>query len=156
MKRLVALLLSVVLAAGLLSGCQEEETVYVPTGDGLTWDENTTPTSGITEQEMSLPYYPDRSLNPYKCGDYINQNLFDLIYQGLFAVDADYDVYPVLCKSYSLSKDMKTYTFYLAEATFPDGDVLTAADVAASLKAAMKSEIYNGGWSGHSAAGNAL
>ena len=144
MKRLFALLLSIVLAVGLFSGCEAEEDVYVPTGDGLTWDENTTPTSGITEQEMSLPYYPNRSLNPYKCGDYINQNLFDLIYQGLFAVDADYTVYPVLCKSYSLSKDMKTYTFYLAEATFPDGDVLTAADVAASLKAAMKSEVYKG------------
>ena len=39
---------------------------------------------------------------------------------------------------------MRTYTFYLEQATFPDGDVLTAADVAASLKAAMNSDVYKG------------
>lgn len=144
MKRFWALLLSIVLAAGVFSGCESEKDPYVPTGDGLTWDEPTTPSSGITEQEMSLPYYPDRSLNPYKTGDYINQNIFDLVYQSLFATSADYTVYPVLCKSYTLSKDMKTYTFYLEQATFPDGDVLTAGDVAASLKAAKNSELYKG------------
>ena len=144
MKRTVALLLSIILAAGLFSGCEADETPYVPTGDGLTWDEQTTPTTVITEQEISIPYYPDRSLNPYETSDYINQNLFDLIYQGLFAVDADYTVYPVLCKSYTVSKDMKTYTFNLEEATFPDGDVLTATDVVESLKVAKDSPVYKG------------
>lgn len=144
MKRFFALMLSVALSAGLLFGCESKKDPYVPTGDGLTRDEQTTPSSGITEQQMSLPYYPSRGLNPYKTADYINQSVFDLIYQGLFAVDADYTVYPVLCKRYTCSKDMKTYTFYLEEATFPDGDVLTAADVAASLKAARDSDVYKG------------
>ena len=144
MKRFFALLLSVLLAVGAFAGCEAKKEAYVPTGDGLTWDESTTPTSVVTEQDMSLPYYPKRGLNPYKTADYINQNVFDLLYQGLFAVDADYTVYPVLCKRYSVSKDMKTYTFYPAAATFPDGDVLTAADVAASLKAATKSNVYKG------------
>lgn len=144
MKRFWTLLLSAVLAVGICSGCQTDGEPYTPTGDGLTWDEQTAPTSGITEQDMSLPYFPDRGLNPYETGDYINQNVFDLIYQSLFVVDADYNVYPILCSSYTISRDMKTYIFYLEEATFPDGDVLTAADVAASLKAAMKSDVYKG------------
>lgn len=144
MKRFLALLLSAALAAGLCSGCQREKDTYTPTGDGLTWDENTAPTTGITEQDMSLPYFPDRGLNPYQTGDYINQNVFDLIYQSLFVVDAEYHVHPVLCSRYTISKDMKTYIFYLEEATFPDGDVLTATDVEASLKAAMKSDVYMG------------
>jgi peptide/nickel transport system substrate-binding protein len=144
MKRFLALLLSAILAVGLCAGCQKKKDTYTPTGDGLTWDDHTAPTSGITEQDMSLPYFPDRGLNPYKTGDYINQNVFDLIYQSLFAVDADYNVYPMLCSGYTVSKDMKTYTFYLAEATFPDGDVLTATDVAASLKAAVDSDVYKG------------
>lgn len=144
MKRFLTLLLVTVLAASLFAGCRTDKNPYTPTGDGLTWDEHTAPTTGITEQDMSLPYFPDRGLNPYKTGDYINQNVFDLIYQSLFAVDADYNIYPVLCSSYKVSRDMKTYTFYLAEATFPDGDVLTAADVVASLKTAMKSDVYKG------------
>lgn len=144
MRRLIALLLGVMLAAGLFSGCEEQREAYVPTGDGLTWDEHTKPTTIVTEQKMSLPYYPERGFNPYKSADYINQNIFDLIYQGLFAVDADYKAYPVLCKSYTMSKDMKTYTFYLQQATFPDGDEVTAGDVVACLKAAMNSEIYKG------------
>lgn len=144
MKRFFALLLSTVLTAGVFSGCNPEKDAYVPTGNGLTWEDSTMPTSPVTEQEMSLPYFPERGLNPYKTGDYINQNLFDLVYQGLFAVDAKYNVYPVLCKSYTVSKDMKTYTFYPESATFPNGDALTAADVAASLKAAMNSDVYKG------------
>jgi peptide/nickel transport system substrate-binding protein len=144
MKRLLALLLSLILVAGLCAGCRTDSGSYKPTGDGLTWDEQTAPTTGITEQDMSLPYFPDRGLNPYKTGDYINQNVFDLIYQSLFSVDADYNVYPILCSSYTISKDMKTYVFYLSKATFPDGDMLTATDVVASLKTAMGSDVYKG------------
>lgn len=144
MKRWLALILCVILTVGLLSGCASDEKAYIPTGDGLTWDDATVPTSPVTTQEVTLPYYPDRGLNPFQSADYINQNVFDLIYQSLFVVDADYQVYAVLCKSYTVSKDMKTYTFYPETATFPDGDVLTAEDVAASLKAAMASDTYKG------------
>lgn len=144
MKRILTLLLAATLAVGLLSGCRTEKEPYTPTGNGLTWDEQTAPTTGVTEQDMSLPYYPELGLNPYKNSNYINQNVFDLVYQSLFSVDADYNIYPVLCSSYKVSRDMKTYTFYLADATFPDGDALTVADVVASLKTAIKSDVYKG------------
>lgn len=145
MKRILAILLCIFLISGAFSGCNVEEEPYVPTGDGLTWDEETEPTgSAVTQQSMSLPYYPERSMNPYSCSDYTNKMLLDLVYQGLFIVDADYNPRPVLCKSYSISWDMKTYTFYLAEATFSDGTPLTAQDVAASLKEAVKSPVYSG------------
>ena len=144
MKRVCALLLSAALAAGMLSGCKPDESPYIPTGDGLTWEDDITPTSPVTEMDMSLPYFPERGLNPLKSSDYTNRNIFSLIYQGLFSVDAEYRVWPVLCKNYAVSKDMKVYTFYLEEATFPNGDRLTATDVAASLKAAMVSDVYKG------------
>lgn len=147
MKRIGALLLSAALLVGTLSGCSTEREPYTPTGDGLTWDDATAPTSPVTEQKISLPYFPERGLNPFKTGDYINRNLFNLIYQGLFVVDTQYNVYPVLCKSYTVSKDMKTYTFYPEVATFPDGDKLTADDVAASLTAAKESSVYSGRFS---------
>ena len=145
MKKLWSLLLTAAMLLGLLSGCGEQKNdVYLPLGDDQSWGDDVVPSTPVTPQKLSLPYYPERGLNPYKTKDYVNQNLFSLLYQGLFAVDADYNVYPVLCKRYTVSKDMKTYTFYPEAATFPDGDTLTAADVAASLTKAMESDAYSG------------
>lgn len=145
MRRFFVLTLCFVLIITVFAGCaQENEGPYIPTGDGLTWDEVTTPTYGVTEQIMSLAYYPARSLNPYEATDLTNRTLFGLVYQSLFVVDAAYTVHPVLCEKYSISRDMRTYTFYPVEATFSDGSLLTAADVAASLRAAKKSGYYSG------------
>lgn len=142
MKRILVLLLCCGL---LLAGCGPEKEPYVPTGDGLAKDEITLPTgSGVTEQTMSLAYYPNRSLNPYECTDLTNRVLFGLLYQGLFAVDEDYQAKPILCSSYEISTDMKTYTFSIAQASFSDGEVVTADDVAASLLAAKESAYYSG------------
>lgn len=142
MKRLICLSLCLL----ILCGCSAKpNTPYVPTGNGLTSDEPTEPQgSGITEQKMSLAYYPDRSLSPFQSNDTTNRVLFSLIYQGLFAVDEHYNANPILCKSYTVSRDMKTYTFQLEEATFSDGQKLSAADVVASLKTASDSTYYGG------------
>ena len=145
MKRICGLLLAAALTVGLLSACEKPKTdVYLPMDNQQQWGDTATPTAPVTEQKLSLPYFPDRGLNPYKTSDYVNRNVFSLVYQGLFAVDADYNVYPMLCKTFSVSKDMKTYTFYPQNATFPDGEPLTAADVAASLQTAVSSEAYSG------------
>lgn len=144
MKRITAWLL---LAALILSGCGSGAKPYVPTGDGLY--QETTPTithtqPAMTEQVLTLGYNPDNALNPYAATDITNRLLFSLLYQGLFAVDMRYNVTPMLCKTYSISRDMKTYVFYLEDATFSDGSPLTAADVVASLNAARKSAVYAG------------
>lgn len=149
MKRIFTVLLCVCICAGLLGGCGKDKDSYVPTGDGLTWDEDytgpiyTTPQSGQA-QTLTLTWYPDRTLNPYACTDFTNQALFSLLYQGLFSVDRSYNVEPALCRNYKVSEDMKTYTFYPENATFSDGSVLTAQDVAASLQAAKDSVVYGG------------
>ena len=145
MKRILLLLL----CALLLAGCTADDGGYTPTGDALTYDEDytgpvVTRPPQDDKQSLVLAYYPDQTLNPYRCTDFTNRALFSLIYQGLFAVDRDYRVEPMLCKQYSVSADMCTYTFYLENATFSDGSVLTAADVAASLTAAKESPIYSG------------
>ncbi|MBQ9761531.1 MAG: ABC transporter substrate-binding protein [Oscillospiraceae bacterium] len=142
MKKFFAIFLCCCL---LLGGCGTKKNPYVPTGNGLAVDESTEPTgSAITEQTMSLAYYPDRSLNPYTCTDLTNRVLFGLLYQSLFAVDEDYQPMPVLCSGYQVSRDMKTYTFSLAQASFSDGVTITASDVAASLLAAKDSPYYSG------------
>ena len=147
MKRLIAILLT--LSICLLMGCAEEETAYVPTGDGLTMEEDLTPQETepeeeTVEQELVLVYYPNITMNPYTCTDFTNRALFSLIYQGLFTVDTNYNVSPMLCTRYTVSEDMRTYVFYVNGATFSDGTPVTVEDVYESLQAARTSKIYKG------------
>ena len=148
MKR--ALLILLALLCGLCTGCTQSGGPYVPTGDGLTWDDDytgpiyTKPPED-REQALTLAYYPERSLNPYTCTDFTNRALFSLLYQSLFVVDRDYNVAPMLCKRYSMTDDMKSYTFYIEENVFfSDGGLLTPADVVASLNTAKSSNFYSG------------
>lgn len=142
MKRLLAILLCAVLFAG----CTGQGGAYVPTGDGLHQDSPTVPTAPAPEkeQELTMVYYPNRSLNPYTATDFTNRALFPLVYQGLFSVDAQYNVIPILCRKYEMNKDMTVHTFYLENATFSDGTLVTAADVVASLQAAQSGAAYSG------------
>ncbi len=142
MKRLLA----IIFCALILAGCAGQGGAYVPTGDGLHQDTPTVPTLPPPEQEqqLTLVYYPDKSLNPYTSTDFTNRALFPLVYQGLFSVDDSYEVTPILCKNYKVNKDMTVYTFYLEPATFSDGTPLLAADVVASLQAAQSGKAYSG------------
>lgn len=151
MKRFVSLLLCCVMILGLFSGCDPSEEAYIPTGDALAAEDApvTEPLSDaefeMSDQNLSLIYYPQESLNPLKSNDYTNRVLFSLMFQGLFITDRDYNVQPVLCGSYSMSEDMRSYTFYVDKnATFSDGSRVTANDVLASLEAAEDSRIYGG------------
>ena len=143
MKRALAILL---MLACLMAGCTQNYDAYVPTGDGLTNDDaGPSSPSGGDDQALTLTYYPDITLNPYLCTDFTNRVLFGLLFQRLFVVSRDYRVEPMLCKSYQVSKDKKTYTFYIEDtATFSDGTLLTAEDVVASLNAAKASNYYSG------------
>lgn len=147
MKKYLAVGLCVIVLAALLSGCLEDKSPYIPTGDGLYVDNITSatkPTAGNVEQLFSLTYYPEKSLNPFAASDYTNRVLLPLMYQSLFQVHSDYSVVPILCSRFSTSRDGKVYTFYMEKATFSDGTLLTAADVVASLKAAKQSQLYSG------------
>lgn len=150
MKRIATLVLCAALAAGILSGCNREKKPYVPTGDALVMDDgstvNTRPmeSTEAPEQALTMVYYAEKSMNPLICSDFTNRALFSLIYQSLFSVDRNYEVQPVLCKSYSVSSDMMTYRFTLENAYFSDGSRVTDADVVASLQAAKESSYYKG------------
>ena len=151
MKRILSILLCLVLLMGLLSGCSaaNDPEAYVPTGDALEKEESAeeeiTPEENDREQTLSLAYYADRTLNPLTSTDYTNRVLMPLIYQGLFAVNRDYEVIPILCKSYTVTADMMTYTFTIdSRATFSDGVPVTPEDVVASLKEAKDNKYYNG------------
>ena len=149
MKRIAVLLLTGLLFVGLFAGCADPGSAYVPTGDGLTWDEDytgpiyTKPSSG-EEQEITLSYNPLANMNPLQCTDLSNRTLFSLLFQGLFIVDRSYQVEPMLCKRFTVSADMKQYIFYIEDARFSDGTAITPQDVVATLNAAKESPVYSG------------
>ena len=129
--RKIAWILCFALIFGLLAGCESEE-AYVPTGNALAdatvQTEQTGPTApgGLAAEDeiYSFAYYPADGFNPYLCAGLTNRMLFSLLYQGLFTVDRENRVEPMLCKSYTVSEDMKTYTFKLEEAVYSDGSYL--------------------------------
>ena len=130
---------------GIFTGCGTEDSPYIPTGDALDDGTGSTrPTEPSKTQELIMVYYPKRSMNPYTSTDLTNRALFPLLYQGLFTVDRDYNIFPILCQSYQVSGDMRTYTFHLADAEFSDGTPVTSADVVASLNAAKAGSYYSG------------
>ena len=147
MKRLIALFLIFTLC--LTAGCQEDDTPYVPTGDALAAEDDplqqaTDPTEDTAEQDLVLVYYPGVTMNPYLCTDFTNRALFSLLYQGLFTVDVNYEVSPMLCSRYTVSSNMRNYTFYVDGATFYDGSPVTVEDVYESLQAARTCRFYRG------------
>lgn len=146
MKRIMSLVLCAAMLLSVLCGCSQDDP-YVPTGDGLTWEDDVhTPeaTDPLSEQELVLAYYPDQSMNPLQSTDFTNRVLFSLIYQGLFAVNSEYKATPILCKNYAISEDMRTYIFYVENASFSDGTLLSPEDVYATYVAAMESTYYGG------------
>ena len=149
MKKSISILLCLVILAGMFTGCTPAHTpeAYIPTGDALEQDtylEETKPAEA-DEQTMSLSYYPDKSMNPITTTDYTNRVVTSLVYQGLFAVSREYEVIPILCKKYTVSSDMMTYTFTIdPTATFSDGTPVTADDVCESLREARSSTYYSG------------
>ena len=145
MKRIIAALLAVALLLSFC-GCVAEDREYVPSGGALAAEDADEAISDVQAvQALTLTYYPDRSMNPFKSNDFTNRALFSLMYQGLFAVDREYQVVPILCDRYQVSEDMKTYTIYIDEdAKFSDGSSLTLYDVLESYEAAWASDYYKG------------
>ena len=148
MKRIIAMLLCLCMVLPLLSGCQTEDPEsYVPTGDALLMEdeEEIYQVEDDGTQSFSLAYYPEQGLDPTYCTDYTNRMIFSLVYQGLFSVSRENEVFPVLCESYTVSADQRVYTFTIhPKAKFSDGTPLTAEDVANSLNAAKGSSYFGG------------
>lgn len=146
--RKIAMILCVSLVLSLFAGCSGEKEAYVPTGNALddaTFATETTAPGQLDEvKAYTLGYFASEGFNPYQVTGYTNRHVFSLLYQGLFSVDGDYNVEPVLCKNYTMSEDMMTYVFRLESAVFSDGTYIDAEDVIASLEAAEDSDYYEG------------
>ena len=96
MKKILPIILCVLISLFVLSACNNRQDSYVPTGNAL--GEEATPPSATEprDQLLTLTYYREKSLNPLTCSDFTNRTIMPLLYQGLFTVDRNYKVEPVL------------------------------------------------------------
>ena len=150
MKKGISLLLALTLFLGCGSGCARtiDNSGYVPTGDALLMEGQDPEDLLAAEedtQDLTLAYYPERSMNPLYGSDYTNRVVMSLMYQGLFAVDSSFNTTPILCARYYVTPDNRTWTIYLEpDATFSDGTRVTVQDVVASYEQAKQNVYYKG------------
>lgn len=145
MKKHSVFIFCVLLCAGLLTGCWQAEPLEEESPELLQPSEEPAEDSAhsLLPEHLSLPYAPDRSMDPVTCPDGMQQVVSSLLCEGLFRLGPDFEPQPWLCASYTASDDFTSYTFVLREGvTFSDGSFLTAADVKATLNRARTSERY--------------
>ena len=119
----------------LLSGC----------GPAVQPEPTPTPTAAPQPEaaEFALAWYPGVSLHPITGDNRTNLTLGGLLYEGLYALDGQFQPEPCLCTGGTASEDGLSWTFPLRSGvTFSDGSPLTAAEAAASLELARTSPLY--------------
>ena len=147
-RRFTKVISIILLAAIYLQGCE----FPAATVDSLP-EASDPPATESPELDASVPdspkpglfrvrYVPDSPVNPITslAGD--NLVLASLLYEGLFTLDSNLNVEPVLCESWS-TEDNITYTYLIKSGiAMTDGSTLTADDVVYTLKQAMQTGLF--------------
>ncbi len=94
--------------------------------------------SSASAQQKVLKFIPQadlRILDPIATTAYITRNHGYMVYDTLFATDANFQIQPQMVDKWELSKDKLTYTFTLRDGLkFHDGQPVRSADCIASLE----------------------
>lgn len=143
MKKLLCMCL---VLAMLLGGCSTKATQTPTNTPNQPTELDTQATEPIAvkqDGEFGLSYMAGYGFNPYTCTATINRAIFSLVYESLFVVSNAFNAVPVLCESFRVADDGKTYHITLVSGVrFSDGSLLTAEDVKTSLDAARESKLY--------------
>ncbi|MBQ6431359.1 MAG: ABC transporter substrate-binding protein [Oscillospiraceae bacterium] len=144
MKKLIALLLALTL---LLCACASQE-ASAPTAGTVESTEATEETQIVPQKKdksegFGLSYLPEYGVNPYTCHATVNRVLISLLYEGMFTVNNQFRAEPVLCESFKMYNEGRSYVFTIdPTAKFSDGSPVTAKDVEACIDAGRASGIY--------------
>lgn len=130
MKKRLAMLLALVM---LLSACHAPESPPEPSVE----DPDSQTQAVPADIPFQLAIYDQFSLHPALAENRANLALASLLYEPLFALNAEFQAEPVLCESWSTSEDGLTWTLNLRQnITFSDGTPLTGEVAAAALNTA--------------------
>ncbi|MFA5945630.1 MAG: peptide ABC transporter substrate-binding protein [Patescibacteria group bacterium] len=109
----------------------------------LTAHQDVVPASGgtYTEGLAGTPY----RINPiYSSASDVDNDIAHLVYSGLMRFDPVDGLVPDLATSFAMAPDGKSYTFILRDnVKFHNGDALTSADVAFTIRAIQNPEYHS-------------
>ena len=115
-------LLAIVLAMSMiLVGCSSEKSETTKDKE-----ENK---SGVNSEYINLTMVKPTTINPVLNKDKSVGYIMNLIYDGLFTIDQNYNVVPQLVKEYSMSSDGKNMTIKLKDANWHNGNAVTSSDI---------------------------
>jgi hypothetical protein len=99
MKKLICLLACFALITGIFAGCKDRNTDDTTTTEPTT--EVTETQKPVPERKVTLGYYKNKSLNPFKTESPTNKNLMTLVYDSLFLPVDNYTVEPLIGLSFT-------------------------------------------------------
>ena len=147
-KRILALLLCAVIIAAAFSACSAPEQDPPESKDTST--QAAAPEDDIPTDDTSfkLSYTQTDSLDPYKANTLNNQIIGQLVFDGLFKLDENFNANPNIAESYEYT-DLKTLEVKIKNGlTFSDGSLLTADDITYSYRQASDSSYWGNSLSG--------
>lgn len=141
MKKLICLFACFAIVVGIFSACSDRNNDDTTTTETTT--EVTETAKPLPERKVTLGYYKDKSLNPFKTESPTNKSLTTLIYDSLFLPVDSYTVEPLIGLSFTNNEKMLTVTID-PEALFCDGTTIDPSDVVYSFNLAKESSQYMG------------
>ena len=139
--RIIPLLLSLLLLCSC--GKVDEDTPFDPLAElqdyyGAEAEDDPTPLTTFT-----LPYHKGETWDPITCPDGVQQTLSCLVYETMYVLDETFTAHPLLVDRADYDAETFTYTLHVRDGVrFSDGVVMTAQDVAESLRRACASARY--------------
>lgn len=98
--------------------------------------------SSRADSLFSVNYDSSASMNPLTGTNLYNEQLFSLLFEGLFALSPDLKPEKVLCESFTVTDGLLYHIELKAGVLFHDGTPLTPGDVVSTLRAAARSSKY--------------
>ena len=89
--------------------------------------------SAISSENIQLTMVKPKTINPVMNKDKSVGYIMNLIYDGLFTVDENYDIVPQMVEEYGLSEDGMSVSIKLKDAKWHDGSEVTSQDVQFSV-----------------------
>jgi peptide/nickel transport system substrate-binding protein len=139
-KKLLILLLALVFA---LTGCNSGGTAKNSTEDAGT-NTNTGGEAKQTDKDTLVIGLDDDppQLDPHRSTAAVDRQVFQSLYNTLIDIDENLNPVPELAKKWEISKDGKTYTFYLQEGVkFHDGTAFNAKAVKYNFERMLDPEL---------------
>ena len=141
MKKLICLFACFAIIVGTFTGCKDRNHDDTTTTETIT--EVTETAKPLPERKVTLGYYKNKSLNPFKTESPTNRNLMTLVYDSLFLPVDGYTIEPLIGLSFTNNEKMLTVTLD-PEALFCDGSAIDPSDIVYSFNLAKDSSQYKG------------